>query len=346
MNSDSPVKALFAPSNNFPKTPFSEADLFTIDQFVMKGGDLMCFMNTLDISNDTLYAQGYTHSTRKNLRLDHLLFDYGFKFNDNLIMDANSIPKYDPRFEESRLNWYYQVLSTNTKHPIVKNIEPIGMEYVNQIEFTKNNVIPILKSSTTSNRSGLAPIVELNMSSNFDATAPQLISNPKNRGNQLCMAALAEGKFKSYSFNRVAIKDNENPNAKKLKNSIKDSKIVVVGNGKFMANSYRMIQSNKGPRPDFKPFNELKLNPDDVSLNVNRVIGNQDFFLNVVDYVMGNSFMLEIRSKQIDVRQLDKTKVTKNANYYKLINLVLPISLILILGIIIAFIRRVKFTKN
>ena len=329
-----------------PKAPFSEADLFTIDQFVMKGGDLMCFMNTLDIKNDTLYAQGYTHSTRKNLRLEHMLFDYGFKINDNLIMDVNSIPKYDPRFDESRLNWYYQVLSTNTTHSIVKNIEPVSMEYVNQIEFTNDNVKPILTSSTNSNRSGLAPIVELNMSFNFDDKDPKLVSNPNDKKNQLCMAAIAEGKFKSYSFNRVAIKDNENPNAKKLKNSAKASKIVVVGNGDFMANSYRMIQSNQGPRPDFKPFNELKMNPDDVSLNVNRVIGNQDFFLNIVDYVMDNSFMLEIRSKQIDVRELDKTKVTKYANYYKLINLVLPIAIILILGVIIALIRRIKFTKN
>ena len=184
------------------------------------------------------------------------------------------------------------------------------------------------------------------MSFNFDAKDPKLISNPNDQNNQMCLAALAEGKFKSYSFNRVAIKDNENPNAKKLKNSAKDAKIVVVGNGKFMGNSYRMIQSNQGPRPDFKPFNELKMNPDDVSLNVNRIIGNQDFFLNIVDYVMDNSFMLEIRSKQIDVRELDKTKVTKHANYYKLINLVLPIIMILITGVIIALIRRIKFTKN
>ncbi|MDG1720225.1 MAG: Gldg family protein, partial [Bacteroidia bacterium] len=127
-----------------PKQTFSEADLFTIDQFVMRGGDLMCFMNTLEINKDTLFAQGYTHSSRKNLRLEHMLFDYGFKINDNLVMDVNSIPKYDIRFKESRLNWYYQILSTNTSHPITKNIEPVAMEFVNQIEFTNKNVIPIL----------------------------------------------------------------------------------------------------------------------------------------------------------------------------------------------------------
>lgn len=328
-----------------PKQTFSEADLFTIDQFVMRGGDLMCFMNTLEINKDTLFAQGYTHSSRKNLRLENMLFDYGFKINDNLVMDVNSIPKYDIRFKESRLNWYYQILSTNTSHPITKNIEPVAMEFVNQIEFTNKNVIPILTTSSNSNHSGLAPIVELNMAFNFDEENPKLISNTKNNDNQLCIAALSEGKFNSYSYNRVAIKDTANPNAQKLKSSKSASKIFVIGNGEFMKNSYRLIQSRNGPKPDFKGFNELKMNSDDVSLNVNRMIGNQDFFLNIVDYMMGNKYMLEIRSKQIDVREIDKEKVNKHANYYKLINLVIPISIILITGIIIGVIRRIRFTK-
>ena len=328
-----------------PKQPFSEADLFTIDQFVMKGGDLMCFMNTLEINKDTLFAQGYTHSSRKNLRLEHMLFDYGFKINDNLVMDVNSIPKYDIRFKESRVNWYYQILATNTAHPITKNIEPVAMEFVNQIEFTNKNVVPILTTSSNSNHSGLAPIVELNMAFNFDGNNPKLNNNIKNKDNQLCIAALAEGKFNSYSYNRVAIKDTANPNAQKLKSSKSASKIFVIGNGEFMKNSYRLIQSRNGPKPDFKGFNELKMNSDDVSLNVNRMIGNQDFFLNIVDYMMGNKYMLDIRSKQIDVREIDKEKVNKHANYYKLINLVIPISIILLTGIIIGVIRRIRFTK-
>ena len=328
-----------------PKTTFSEADLFTIDQFVMKGGDLMCFMNTLEINRDTLYKQGYTHATRKNLRLEHMLFDYGFKIHDNLVMDVNSIPKYNSRFKESKINWFYQVLSTNTSHPITKNIEPVAFEFVNQIEFTNENVIPILTTSPNSNRSGLAPIVELNMAFNFDEKNPILNENPNGPIKELCLAALSEGKFNSYSFNRVAVKDSANPIAKKLKSSIKPSKIFVVGNGTFMGNSYRLIPSRNGLKPDFKGFNELKMNADDVSLNVNRVIGNQDFFLNIVDYMMGDKYMLDIRSKQIDVREIDKVKVNKYANYYKLINLLIPISIILLTGFIIAIVRRLKFTK-
>ena len=205
----------------------------------MKGGDLMCFMNTLDINQDTLFAQGFTHSTRKNLRLEHMLFEYGFKINDNLVMDVNSIPKYDRRFNESRLNWYYQILSTNTTHKITKNIEPVAMEYVNQIEFTSKSVKPILTSSENSKHSGLAPIIDLKMAFNYDDKNPRLKQENNNPENKLCIAALAEGKFNSYSYNRVRIKDTANPNAKKIKRSISKSKILVVGNGTFLKNSYK-----------------------------------------------------------------------------------------------------------
>ena len=175
----------------------------------------------------------------KTYGLEHMLFDYGFKINDNLVMDVNSIPKYDIRFKESRLNWYYQILSTNTAHPITKNIEPVAMEYVNQIEFTNKNVKPILTSSTNSNHSGLAPIIELNMSFNFDEKNPKLNQNIIIQKINSVIAALAEGKFNSYSYNRVAIKDTANPNAQKLKKAKDPSKIFVVGNGTFLKNSYR-----------------------------------------------------------------------------------------------------------
>ena len=60
--------------------------------------------------------------------------------------------------------------------------------------------------------------------------------------------------------------------------------------------------------------------------------------------MMGNKYMLEIRSKQL-MYEIDKIKVNKHANYYKLINLVVPISIILLTGVIIGIFRRFRFTK-
>lgn len=48
-----------------PQTPFSTKDLYLIDQFVMKGGKLMCFMNALQIDEDTLMTRGVVNTLRK-----------------------------------------------------------------------------------------------------------------------------------------------------------------------------------------------------------------------------------------------------------------------------------------
>ncbi|MBG39591.1 MAG: hypothetical protein CL857_06645 [Cryomorphaceae bacterium] len=327
-----------------PKRNFSDKDLYLIDQFVMRGGNLMCFMNTLEINKDTLLRQGFTHSERKNIRLNDLLFDYGFKIKDNLIMDVNSVPKFDRRFNESRVNWYYQLLSTNTTHPTVKNIEPIALEFANQIEPINDNVTPVLISSKNSNYTGLAPIVELNMASNFDPLNPVLSPDDKITNN-LCFAATSEGKYRSYFNNRIVADFINNPDSKFLKESKTPANIFVVSNGTFLANTYRMSQTRQGPKADFKGFNELKMNADDVALNTKRAIGNQDFFLNIVDFVMGENYMLDIRSRQIDVREIDKSKIQIFANFYKIINLFVPISIILLLGVTLNFYRMRRYKK-
>ena len=50
-----------------PRTKFSEKDLYLIDQFVMRGGKLMCFLDQLELPIDTLNATGSTHTTRYNV---------------------------------------------------------------------------------------------------------------------------------------------------------------------------------------------------------------------------------------------------------------------------------------
>src|SRR5690606_16044796 len=68
-----------------PREAFSEKDKYLIDQFVMKGGRLMCFVDKLDLNLDTLFQTGISHTERTNIDLDKMLFDYGLKVNDNYV---------------------------------------------------------------------------------------------------------------------------------------------------------------------------------------------------------------------------------------------------------------------
>jgi len=335
-----------------PKAKFTLPDLAIIDQFLLNGGSLMCFINALNINPDTLYLTGRTPTSRQNIGLQNMLFDYGIKINSNLVLDANSIPKYAPRVEGGKLNTYYQILSTKTGHSIVKNIDPVVFEFTNQIEFTKNNGIPILTTSTNSAKTGLVPIVDFRPTKNINPKNPKLNENPTNADNKLCIAGLIEGSFNSYFMNRniqqYIYTDSLMNNAELgfIKKSTKKGKIFVVGNGRFISNRFGTgIQSDRYGRLVSAPNRDLETNPDAYNLQMNIKIGNADFFQNVVDYMMGENYMLDIRSKHIDVREIDKDKVNRDANYYKWINILIPISVILLMGISISAYRRYRYTK-
>ena len=53
-----------------PKEKFSGKELYIIDQFVMRGGKLMCFMEALDLPEDSLNQTGISHTARYSFALN------------------------------------------------------------------------------------------------------------------------------------------------------------------------------------------------------------------------------------------------------------------------------------
>ena len=60
---------------------------------------------------------------------------------------------------------------------------------------------------------------------------------------------------------------------------------------------------------------------------------------------MGDNSVLDIRSRQIDVHALDQEKIKANANFYKVVNLLVPILLVLIFALLMAYLRKNRFAK-
>lgn len=330
-----------------PQTPFSNKDLYIIDQFVMRGGKLMCFMNTLHLEEDTLMSRGITHTIRKNLKLDNMLFDYGLKINENYVMDVQCAPKIVPFAKETMIPWFFHVLGSASPHPITRNIDPVSLDYVNEIQFIpteKTKMTALLTSSPNSNKTGLAPLVSLEMPLSFGKN-PKLIDNPNQDVNKICLAGIAEGNFSSHFQNRISKDFSENKLSKYLKTSKVEGKILLVGNGSFIANEFDSIINPKTGKYMFrpKPFNELKFNQILAEKKIPMYYGNQDFFENLVDYMMGESSILDIRSRQIDIKNIDKEKLKKMAGTLKVINFSLPILIVLILAVVWNYRRSKKY---
>lgn len=332
-----------------PTKAFTDKELFIIDQFLMRGGRLMCFIDQLYLPEDSLNKLGQTHTTRyEDIRLNDLLFDYGLKVNDNYVMDARCAPKQVPFAQQSMIPWFFHVMATPTSHPIARNVEPVSLKYSGEIQFVGNNkevaLTPILTSSTNSIATGLAPLVNLALPLNYGKN-PELVPNPEDEANKKCLAGLSEGFYQSHFRNRLPEEYVKNTPVKVLDASTKEGKVFVVGNGRFIANHYDSMLNKTGTGYMYRPtpFNDLQFSEEMARLEIPHFFGNQEFFQNLTDYMMGDNSVLDIRSRQIDMHEMNSEEVKEFASFYRVLNIGLPIGIVLLLATAIYYIRRKKY---
>ena len=334
-----------------PRQKFSDKDLYIIDQFVLRGGRLMCFIDPLYLDEDSLQTRGVTHTLRYSTGIERMLFDYGLKLNDNYVVDVSCAPKAVPFAKQSLIPWFFHVRATPTSHPIARNVEPVGLKYTSQIELVPSENValsPILTSSTNSNVSGLAPMVSLAMPLNY-GNKPELIDNPTDEANKICLAALAEGSFESHFKNRIVDEFARNPVVKYSEKSTKEGKVFLVGNGRLIANQYDSMPAKNSTAFMYRPkaINDLRYDPELANVPMEPIaFGNQEFFQNLVDYMMGDNSVIDIRSRQIDLRSMDNEKVKADASFFKVINLIVPIGIVLVLAFVMAYLRKRKYANS
>ncbi|MCH2224599.1 MAG: Gldg family protein [Crocinitomicaceae bacterium] len=337
-----------------PRKTFSDKDLYIIDQFLLRGGRLMCFMDKLFLPEDTLMLKGETHSVRYangSLGLDKMLFDYGLKLQDNYVLDVNCAPKIVPFEDVKVLPWFFHVFATPTAHPISRNLDPVSLKYTGEIQFVNNNpniaLTPILTTSSNATSTGLAPLVNLRFPINYGRN-PELVPNPENELNKKCIAGLAEGMFESHFKSRISPEFANNPDSKFMSKSKAEGKVLLVGNGRFIANKYDSMPNRTGSGFMYRPqqINDLQFDQELIKLKFPHFFGNQEFVQNMADYMLGDNSVLDIRSRQIDIHEIDREKVKRDATFYKLLNVGLPVFLIILLGFVMNSARKISYTSS
>lgn len=333
-----------------PKRKFSDKDKFILDQYLMNGGNIMLFYNPLEIDNDTIRRRGQVHSKRRRTDIEKLVFDYGIKINEDLVMDASYDKFIFPGIPKGFVNWYFYVRAKGTKHPISSMVDPVKLPYASSLRFVPNdnNIRPsvVLTSSRNAKSLGNAPLLSIAMEQNFGEN-PQFVDDPEDPENRIMLGAIVEGEFESAFKNRIIETYAEDPNARFEEKSVKEGKLMVISNGTFFKNQFydSVFVREQGqyryiPRPPRgnKEIDEL--------LATQYRLGNFNFFENCVDYMLGESTLLAIRSRTIDLHPTDRLKVEKFSGYYKFINIFIPLLAVLALGISIFVLRRWKYVKK
>jgi len=307
-----------------PTEKFTEQEKFTLDQFVMNGGKTLWMIDNVQAELDSLLQTGETLVFPRNLNLTDLFFNYGVRINTNLIIDlySSKIPlatgNIGNNTQYSSFLWkYFPLLNSTNNHPINNNIEAVSVKFANSIDTLKNNIKKtiLLQSSKLSKTVGTPAIVSLKTITQ----KPNLLEY--NNGKKF-IAVLLEGRFKSAYKNRIkpfkitANKEVSIPN-----------KMVIISDGDIIAN-----QISQG-----KP---LELGVDKWS---NQKFGNKEFLLNTVNYLLDDTGLLNIRSKTIKINFLDKQKTYKQATKWQLINIIFPLIILALFGLLFNFYRKKKY---
>src|SRR4051812_28081742 len=116
--------------------------------------------------------------------------------------------------------------------------------------------------------------------------------------------------------------------------------MIVVSDGSVIKNEIQ--RSNHQAYPMGMNVDDCRLFGQNNQAYCN-TYGNQNFILNCMNYLCDDSGLLQVRTREVKLRLLDKKKVKLARVKWQWINTVLPIVLVALFGGILYFIRRRKY---
>lgn len=316
-----------------PTLPFKEVEKFILDQYIMNGGKVIWLVESLVAEDDSMMTNnGRFMTIEQNHNLGDLLFNYGARLEPTLIQDINchGIPVISQ--ENGRMGFwpwlFYPLFHPVDDNVITRNLESVWGRYVTTIDTTSNPAAKkrmLLKSSEESRVAHSPVMISLDLL--------KIKPDPVNFQNPNQVAAvLLEGGFRSGFKHRPGVR---RPLKIDFKDTVPSNAMIVIGDGDMIRNQVSNDKRQVYP-----------LGYDNYAsryFNQSIEFANKKFFLNCVDYLCDDSHLIEVRSKKVILRLLDKAKIKQEKKKWQWINMALPIAIIAIFGFLNAVYRRRKW---
>ena len=326
--SDNPAKTL-ENLNRFdllfvsnPKTTFSNREKFILDQFQMQGGHTLWTIDALALDRDSLFNRtGRAITFPKSIAMDDYFFKQGLRLTNGLLFDLYCAPIVMAKGENEQTQYlpfpwpYYPIPTTEESHPISKGVGNVLFQFTTPIDTLANGLKKkLLATSSPLNKIlGVPVIIELS-----EATKKK---NPDDyKGTKQPLAVLVEGQFESLFKNRIPPFDV----AQQIKEGM--SKTVFISDGNFAESQLDQGQP-------------LQLGYDKWT---NNFYQNKRFLQNAIHYLMGNTSLVQLRSRPIEIPLLDGQKVESKRSFIQLLAVVNPLLLLLGLALLQKGIRKLK----
>lgn len=304
---------------NGPKEKFSDAELYKIDQFVLRGGNVIFFVDSIDeimpYGEMAYYSQPEYVPVENGL--EKLFDNYGIKIGKEYVMDEKCFSQLTQQY--GKLDFYYTPLiqknCLDQKNLISKNLGNVFFPQTFEIDVSdvkENKDAKVSVIARTSEKSWTVPVAE-----NF-VLSPMSIFPPKeeDKFSSKNVAVLIEGKFKSAFSESPFESDSENVLAAKshLDSSIQNSKIFIASASCIATAKFGLLQEDSQT-------------------------ANSCFVRNAVDYMNGKEDFCSMRTKNLSLNTL-KMSSGKFALAVKYFNQVGLAVLVALGGLCVFILRR------
>lgn len=313
-----------------PKQPYDEREVYILDQYLMNGGNLIFLIDALAYTMEEAGGDGTVAMPFDN-GLDQMLFRYGIRVNKDFIQDMNFgyYPVMGGSFGNVEqlvpLPWpFYNSAGRMADHPITKGLDQVMFRFVSSMDTVKADGVkktPLIFTSDFSRK--LAAPVRIAFEDMADG--PNL---EEFRLENLPLLYLLEGDFTSFFKNRFL---PEGADKGSFLEGGSEGRVMVAGTGNLFKSQISFMDGNPLPLGE-DPFN-------------NTQFANRQLLLNSINYLLEPEGIISSRTKQFQIRPLNKVKVRDEGQKWQIINIALPILLIVIVGLVWAGIRKRRFSK-
>ncbi len=308
-----------------PKIPYTKLEKLIIDQYLMRGGRIIWFVDGVSADIDSLNKKASFVAYKKHLNLDDMFKHYGINIGSNLIEDLESttipIVNSKDRNIQNYFKWpYFLFMKSNNSHPIVNNIGPVHGKFVSSIDTIniKSNKKTVILNSSPKSRINPTPA---KISFQIAIKPP-----PKEtfKLNKIPVGVLVEGIFESFFQEDIKEKN------KFVTKSSKKSKMIFFSDGDLPKN--RVVNNGVTWSP---------LGYDEFSNNI--YSGNKNIIMNSIHYLCDDINIFKLKHKKRLLSSLDKKKINKFQSIIQIINIILPIILVCVFSLLFKIYKNKKY---
>lgn len=296
---------------NGPQFDYTEEELYKVDQFIMRGGNVMFLIDGLNTTGAAAYYSGTPQYQVNEVNLDRLLNKYGVKRGNDFVFDENCYTQANQQY--GKLNFYWAPLLQKKQlaknHPITKNLGYVIMLQNGSLDITEaqaNKDFTTTVLARSSDKSWISDRIDIVLN-------PLMITPPADPSGfkSQPLAVLLEGRFES-AFDEAPVpeknddEDNEEDEKAAPAPASDDSEIT----------SSTHIAKSRVPGKIFIASTSYITTYQVLDTSGTSPISM--FLMNTVDYMNGNEDLCIMRSKGLSINTLEikSQSAAKTVQYF------------------------------